>query len=311
MLDPKVQDGNKIPKWNPRAHIGQSLGFSKLHSLSVGLIRNLRTNYVSAQFHVIHDQAYSTVYGGLQAKLKEDLNPEQFQIFLKSKWKSEEHVHALDEWDTTINGPLPNKAPHWEADELVPQPTPPRPSMAVLPEHSPLCPIPTLTPGLVPMFQPSMPLRQVSPPSIQFQPQPSAPSIVVDGGNNQDEETSDDHLEDSMTSQVETITALPETMHVVNEPVQEQPQPKTMPTLCRLTRVRHAPDHFKNDLIFTASVISHLFLNLCEPTHVAMQLDWNAKGNCYLSRLFDDLIKHDTCPISNEVLDLHPMSLHV
>jgi len=30
-----------------------------------------------------------------------------------------------------------------------------------------------------------------------------------------------------------------------------------------------------------------------------------------LSRLFDDLIKHDTCPISNEVLEIHPMSLHV
>jgi len=314
VLDPKLQDGNKIPKWNPRARIGQFLGFSKLHSSSVGLIRNLRTNHVSAQFHVIHDQTYSTVYGGLQARPKEDLNPEQFQIFLKSKWKSDEHVHALDEWDTAIDGPLPDKAPHWDADELVPQPTPPRPSMALPPERSQLRPTPVLTHVPTPTLKPSTPLRQVAPPSVRFQPQPSTPSIVVDGGNNQDEEISDGNVdvEDSNTSHVvETVATVSELTHVENEPTQEQPQPKATPTLRRSTRVRRAPDRFKNDFIFTASVMSHLFLNLCEPTRAAMQIDWNTKGNCYLSRLFDDLIKHDTCPISNEVLEIHPMSLHV
>jgi hypothetical protein len=38
VLDPRVQDGHKIPKWDPRARQGQFLGFSDKHSSTVGLI---------------------------------------------------------------------------------------------------------------------------------------------------------------------------------------------------------------------------------------------------------------------------------
>jgi len=85
-----------------------------------------------AQFHVIHDQTYSTVYRGLQAQAREDMTADQFHVFLKSKWKMDEHIFALDEWDLAIDGPLPDHAPNWDADELVPQPTPPQP-LALLP----------------------------------------------------------------------------------------------------------------------------------------------------------------------------------
>jgi hypothetical protein len=47
VLDPRLQDGKKIPKWEPRTRCGQFLGFSVVHSTSVGLIRNMNSNHIS------------------------------------------------------------------------------------------------------------------------------------------------------------------------------------------------------------------------------------------------------------------------
>ena len=55
VLDPRSQDGMKIPKWEPRSRRGQFVGISPLHSSHVGLIRHLRTNNISPQFHVVYD----------------------------------------------------------------------------------------------------------------------------------------------------------------------------------------------------------------------------------------------------------------
>ena len=56
VLDPTLQDGKKLPKFQRRSRMGQNLGFSKEHSSLTGLVRNLRTNYVSPQFHVVYDE---------------------------------------------------------------------------------------------------------------------------------------------------------------------------------------------------------------------------------------------------------------
>ena len=61
VLNPKLQDGKKIPKWDPRSRQGQYLGFSPNHAGSVGLILNLRTKYVSPQYHVVYDEKFTTV----------------------------------------------------------------------------------------------------------------------------------------------------------------------------------------------------------------------------------------------------------
>jgi hypothetical protein len=61
VLDPALQVGKKIPKWNPRARRGVFLGFSKKHSSTVGLILNIATGQVSPQYHVVHDERFSTV----------------------------------------------------------------------------------------------------------------------------------------------------------------------------------------------------------------------------------------------------------
>ena len=64
VLDPRLQDAQKIPKWDHRTRLGQYLGKSEKHASSVGLIRNLRTGYISPQFHVVYDKKIQTVIGG-------------------------------------------------------------------------------------------------------------------------------------------------------------------------------------------------------------------------------------------------------
>jgi hypothetical protein len=56
-----LQDGNKIPKWQPRSRRGKFLGLSTTHSTSIGLILNLRTGFVSPQYHVVYDDEFTTV----------------------------------------------------------------------------------------------------------------------------------------------------------------------------------------------------------------------------------------------------------
>ena len=61
VLDPKLQDGHKIPKWQPRSRRGQYVGISKEHASNIGLIRNIKTGYISPQFHLIYDELFQTV----------------------------------------------------------------------------------------------------------------------------------------------------------------------------------------------------------------------------------------------------------
>jgi hypothetical protein len=61
VLDPKLQDGKKIPKFNPRSRRGQYLGQSSAHSSTIGCILNLNTGWVSPQYHVVYDDLFTTV----------------------------------------------------------------------------------------------------------------------------------------------------------------------------------------------------------------------------------------------------------
>jgi hypothetical protein len=63
VLDPKLQDGKKLPKFSPRSRQGRFLGFSKEHSSSVALVLNPRTGKISPQFHCVFDDFFETVRG--------------------------------------------------------------------------------------------------------------------------------------------------------------------------------------------------------------------------------------------------------
>jgi Reverse transcriptase (RNA-dependent DNA polymerase)/GAG-pre-integrase domain len=61
VLDPKIQDGKKLPKWKARSRVGMYLGSSHEHSSTVGRILNLVTGAVSPQYHVVYDELFSSV----------------------------------------------------------------------------------------------------------------------------------------------------------------------------------------------------------------------------------------------------------
>jgi hypothetical protein len=78
VLDASLQDGKKIPKWNPWARLGLFLGFSDLHSSQVPLVMNVDTGKISPQFHVIFDDTFQTVNS---LPLNQPLDKQWAQIF--------------------------------------------------------------------------------------------------------------------------------------------------------------------------------------------------------------------------------------
>ena len=62
VLEPKIREGKKVPKWDPRSKRGQFLGMSPLHASSVGLIQNLQTGSITPQYHVVYDDFFETVH---------------------------------------------------------------------------------------------------------------------------------------------------------------------------------------------------------------------------------------------------------
>ena len=75
VLDPKLQDGHKLPKWQPRSRHAQYLGNSPLHASTVGLVRNLVTDNISPQFHLVFNNFFETVHSG-------DAEPPEWQELL-------------------------------------------------------------------------------------------------------------------------------------------------------------------------------------------------------------------------------------
>ena len=61
VLEPTLQDGKKLPKWNPRSRRGQNLGISVDHSSTINRILNLKTGHISPQYHVVYDNLFTTV----------------------------------------------------------------------------------------------------------------------------------------------------------------------------------------------------------------------------------------------------------
>lgn len=77
VLDPTLQQGMKLPQWQPRSRRGLFLGYSHHHSSDVPLILNLQTGSISPQFHVVFDDSFSTV-----TSIPKDDTPPDFWNFL-------------------------------------------------------------------------------------------------------------------------------------------------------------------------------------------------------------------------------------
>ena len=115
VLDPKLQDGKKLPKWSPRAKRGMFVGQSLDHATSIGRILNLETGSITSQFHVVYDDFFTTVPSVDATKTQEEIeNSIPWDDFLSTN--AERYVE--DEVDD--NGrpiPLPDLDEEWMTDE--------------------------------------------------------------------------------------------------------------------------------------------------------------------------------------------------
>ncbi|CAJ1930221.1 unnamed protein product [Cylindrotheca closterium] len=61
VLEKKIQDGQKLPRWQPRSTWQIYVGLSKKHSSSVPLCLNPATGAITSQFHIVFDDEFSTI----------------------------------------------------------------------------------------------------------------------------------------------------------------------------------------------------------------------------------------------------------
>jgi hypothetical protein len=61
VLDPKIQQWQKLPRWAPRSKRGMFLGLIQQHASEVPLVINLGTGSINTQFHVVFDDLFTTV----------------------------------------------------------------------------------------------------------------------------------------------------------------------------------------------------------------------------------------------------------
>lgn len=61
VLDPTIQDNKKLPQWESKARQSQFLGQSERHTATDRIIRNIQTEIITYQFHMVHDDHFMTI----------------------------------------------------------------------------------------------------------------------------------------------------------------------------------------------------------------------------------------------------------
>ena len=111
VLDPRLQDGHKLPKWEPQSRHAQYVGYSPLHASTVGLVRNLKTGNLSPQFHLVFDDWFETVHATANEEPKQwqeliqfhqsstDFDEDQYVPELSKEWLNQEEIEERDQRD--------------------------------------------------------------------------------------------------------------------------------------------------------------------------------------------------------------------
>ena len=96
VLEPMLQNGQKLLKWNHRSILGQFLGYSDENSSLVANIWHLKTGYVSPQYHVVFDDLFETVFSsGADNALVNSICENLYGTSCK--------IYATDEYDAHDN----------------------------------------------------------------------------------------------------------------------------------------------------------------------------------------------------------------
>jgi hypothetical protein len=190
VLDSKIADGKKIPRWMPRSKRQVFVGFSPLHASSIPLVLNLETGAITPQFHVMFDDAFSSV------STSEDQLPDFNSAAWYKLFGDSEFQYVLDDADVDDQEaePVPADEPPQRANDVaqaldlalppVPLPVSPPARLPVVSDQqreSPTTPPPieresTLQPPRANERDnpiPTAPLRSVPPPLSPAPPTPS------------------------------------------------------------------------------------------------------------------------------------------
>ena len=113
VLDPKLQDGKKLPKWDPRVRRGMYLGPSSSHSTLVSRVLNLHTGKVTPQYHIVCDDLFTTIpnaeSGGLYNP--NEFNADSWSTILETGY--ELHLDAIDMNDPEDRLRIPELSDDW------------------------------------------------------------------------------------------------------------------------------------------------------------------------------------------------------
>jgi len=96
VLDPKIVEGKKIPKWDPRSRQGKYMGYSKEHASNAGLILNPKTGYMSVQYHVLYDDQFMSVEGVDEDQECATLDTVDWPSIIQRQGGSEIHYDEAD-----------------------------------------------------------------------------------------------------------------------------------------------------------------------------------------------------------------------
>ena len=62
VLHPILQSKGKVPQWQPRSRCAQFTRWSATHASNLSLVSNLKTGFISPQYHIVLDNWFETVY---------------------------------------------------------------------------------------------------------------------------------------------------------------------------------------------------------------------------------------------------------
>ena len=107
LLDKRIADGKKLPKWETKSDRVIFVGISKEHLASTPIILNPRTRRLTTPYHVVFDDWFATVGS----------NPEEFPDFNSPEWKQmfgDSEYQYVEEEEWLQPEPVPSGlTPHW------------------------------------------------------------------------------------------------------------------------------------------------------------------------------------------------------
>lgn len=164
VLDKTIQDGKKLPRWQPRSTRQIYVGMSKKHASSVPLCLNPSTGAITPQFHIVFDDDFTTIATSIE-DLPDFGSDEWMNLFGDSSYQ-----YVLDD-----DAQAESNSEDASADDDAPPPLIDR-VRAQQETLRPPEPLQVAPPPTVPKSEPSSSLQREQPVELPIQREPTPPS---------------------------------------------------------------------------------------------------------------------------------------